>query len=120
MGRSFSGSDKKSDKSEKTSSSEDRWAGGDAFEGGISFVEFLDVGEVCSVGAILGGVVGGSGEGLGADIVAAKLDDVSWRSTGGIIVRSSSDNPVLSIGVSLSSKSSPGKRSPPFGTFGIY
>ena len=40
-------------------------------------MEFLDVGEVCLVGAIVGGVVGGSGEGLGADIVAAKLDGVS-------------------------------------------
>ena len=118
MGRSFSGSDKKSDKSEKPSSSVDRLAGGDAFEVGISFVEFLDVGEVGLVGATLGGVVGGSGEGLGADIVAAKLDGVSW--TGGIIVCSFSDDPVLLIGVSFSSKSSLGKRSPPFGTFGIY
>ena len=40
-------------------------------------MEFLDVGEVGLVGATLGGVVGGSGEGLGADIVAAKLDGVS-------------------------------------------
>ena len=40
-------------------------------------MEFLDVGEVGVVGGVLDGVVGSSGEGLGADIVAAKFDGVS-------------------------------------------
>ena len=55
-------------------------------------------------GAELEGVVGSSGKELGADVVAAKLDGVSGRSTGGIIVSSSSDDSVLMllIGVSFS------------------
>ena len=83
-------------------------------------MEFIDVGEVGVVGATLDGVVGSSGEGLGADIVGAKLEGGLGSSAGGIRVCSFSEDRVLLIRASLSSKSSLGKRSPPFGTFGIY
>ena len=62
-------------------------------------MEFLDVGEVGVVGAKLEGVVGSS--------------------AGGIRVCSFTEDRALVIGVSLPSSSSLGKRSPPFGTFGI-
>ena len=51
-------------------------------------------------------------------VVGGKLEGVVGRSAGGIGVCSFSGDCALVIGVSPSS-SSLGKRSPPFGTFGI-
>ena len=136
MWRAISSSDKKAERSEKPSSSENSLVGdlGDLLTGGISFLgssgEELGAkleGVVGSSaeglgadveGAELEGVVGSSGEELGADVVGARLEGVVGSSAGGI--GSFSEDPVMLIGVWFSSKSSLGKKSPPFGTPGIY
>ena len=132
MWRAISSSDKKAERSEKPSSSGNSLVGdlGDLLTGGISF---LNVGEVGGVGVKLEGVVGSSGEGLGAEVVGAKLEGVLGSSGKGLGARlegvvgcsaggisSFSEDRVMLIGVSLYSKSSLGKRSPPFGIPGIY
>ena len=71
LSRSISSSDKKAERSEKPSSSGNSLVRdlGDLLTGGISS---LNVGEVCGVG----GVVGSSGEGLGADVEGAEQEGV--------------------------------------------
>ena len=60
-------------------------------------MEFIDVGEVGVVGATLDGVVGSSGEELGADIVGAKLEGGLGSSAGGIRVCSFTEDRALVI-----------------------
>ena len=67
-------------------------------------ISFLSVGEVGVVGVKLEGVLGSSGEGLGADVVGAKLEGVEGSSGEGLeadVVEAKLEGVVGSLGKEL-------------------